>query len=69
MQFCFTGQDPTSLLQNLDLKVVYIIRTEQHGEKKDEGKRGKTGLLLLLLCSFRVQLQIKVVMEGLGAIF
>lgn len=36
--------------------------------KKDEGKRGKTGLLLLL-CSFRMQLLIKVVMEGLGAIF
>lgn len=33
---------------------------------KDEGKRGKTGVLL---CSFRMQLQIKVVTEGLGAIF
>lgn len=34
MQFCFTGQDPNSALQNLALKVVYSIRMIEWGERK-----------------------------------
>lgn len=69
MQFCFTGQDPNSAPQNLALKVVYSIGMEWGERKKDEqGKwRAKSGLLLL--GGFKMQQQIKVVMEGLGALF